>query len=95
MPEAFSLPIAVLKSVRAKRRGDTSMAPSKLKLPTTDDANLGMPPPVAATRAPMKSVNRPVATESWPITLPSGAIRPSQPSKKSLPLATSSVSNVR
>ena len=90
-PVAVSSPIPILKSVMATRSGDTSTPPSKAKRPMTEESKAGLSCPVTVTRAAMKSVNRPVATERWPAIRPSAPNPDQRPAKSSLPLASSSL----
>ena len=62
VPVAVSPPIDILKSETANRVGVYSMSPSKVKLPTTEESNLGCAWPLARTTAAMKSVSAPVDT---------------------------------
>ena len=88
VPVAVSPPIDILKSVTASRVGVYSMSPSKVKLPTTEESNLGGAWPLARTTAAMKSVSAPVDTARCPLTSALALTSLTVPLKSSLPLST-------
>ena len=64
------------------------MPPSKVKLPTTEESNLGGAWPLARTTAAMKSVSAPVDTVRCPLTSALALTSLTVPLKASLPLST-------